>query len=67
MVDAELYKRDPKKFIAEKKKQMAEAVKELDFETAALIRDELYTLTGEGEAHTGGRRVPKARKGVPKR
>ncbi len=67
MVDAELYKKDPKKFIAEKKKQMAEAVKELDFETAALIRDELYTLTGEGEAHTGGRRVPKARKGVPKR
>lgn len=47
-VDAELYKQNPKKFIAEKKKQMAEAVKDLDFETAALIRDELYTLIGEG-------------------
>jgi excinuclease ABC subunit B len=64
-VDAEFYKKDPKKFITEKKKQMADAVKELDFETAALIRDELYTLTGEGEAHTGGRRVPKARKSIP--
>ncbi len=47
-VDAELYRQNPKKFIAEKKKQMAQAVQDLDFETAALIRDELYTLMGEG-------------------
>jgi excinuclease ABC subunit B len=46
-VDAGLYAQDPKKFITEKKQQMADAVKELDFETAAIIRDELYTLMGK--------------------
>ena len=48
-VDAELYKKNPKKFVTAKKQEMAEAVKNLDFETAALIRDELYALTGEGK------------------
>ena len=47
-VDAELYRQNPKKFIAQKRQQMADAVKELDFETAALIRDELYALMGDG-------------------
>jgi protein-arginine kinase activator protein McsA len=28
---------------------MAQAVKDLDFETAALLRDEIYALTGEGK------------------
>ena len=32
------------KFIKEKESQMSEAVKILDFETAALIRDEVYKL-----------------------
>ncbi len=48
-VDEELYKRNPRKFIAEKKRQMSEAVKELDFETAAILRDEIAALT---EANT---------------
>ena len=48
LVDADLYRKDPKKFIAEKRQQMSDAVKDLDFETAALIRDELFTLTGSG-------------------
>ena len=39
-------KKNPKKFITQKKNEMAEAVKNLDFETAALLRDELYALTG---------------------
>lgn len=43
-VDKELYKKNPRKFVADKKKQMAEAVKNLDFETAAIIRDEILTL-----------------------
>ncbi len=47
-VDAELYKKNPRKFIAEKRAAMAEAVKELDFETAALLRDELLALEGKG-------------------
>ncbi|HVY72891.1 MAG TPA: excinuclease ABC subunit UvrB [Candidatus Paceibacterota bacterium] len=46
-IDAELYKKNPRKFIADKKKQMDEAVKELDFETAAIIRDELAVLMGK--------------------
>ena len=47
IVDADLYKKNPKQFIKDKKQQMADAVKDLDFETAALIRDELLTLAGE--------------------
>ncbi len=45
--DRELYKENPRAFIADKRKQMSEAVKNLDFETAALLRDEIYALTGE--------------------
>jgi protein-arginine kinase activator protein McsA len=44
------YKKNPRKFIADKRLQMAEAVKDLDFETAALIRDEILALTGAGKA-----------------
>jgi excinuclease ABC subunit B len=46
-VDRALYKQNPRKFIADKKKEMAAAVKDLDFETAALIRDEIVQLTGD--------------------
>ena len=45
-IDKELYKKNPRQFIAQKKNEMAEAVKELDFESASLIRDELLVLTG---------------------
>lgn len=45
-VDRELYLKDPKKTIAEKRAQMEEAVKVLDFETAAIIRDEILALEG---------------------
>ena len=43
-VDQELYAQNPRKFIREKRAQMEEAVQMLDFETAALIRDEIYAL-----------------------
>jgi excinuclease ABC subunit B len=43
-VDHERYLRNPKETIAEKRSQMEEAVRELDFETAALIRDEIQAL-----------------------
>ena len=46
-VDAELYKKNPRKFIAQLRKQMADAVKDLDFETAALLRDEIAALEGK--------------------
>ena len=40
-VDAELYKKNPRKVLKEKRRQMEEAVGILDFETAAIIRDEI--------------------------
>jgi excinuclease ABC subunit B len=43
-VDVELYKKDPKGTIAEKQKQMEDAVEILDFETAAILRDEISAL-----------------------
>jgi excinuclease ABC subunit B len=42
--DMEKYIKNPEKVIKEKEKQMQEAVKELDFETAAIIRDEIREL-----------------------
>ncbi|HEX4799294.1 MAG TPA: excinuclease ABC subunit UvrB [Candidatus Paceibacterota bacterium] len=47
-IDLEQYRNDPKGTIREKRQQMAEAVKILDFETAALIRDEIQRLEKSG-------------------
>ncbi|MDO8492269.1 MAG: excinuclease ABC subunit UvrB [bacterium] len=44
LIDANRARENPKKLIKEKKRQMSEAVRELDFETAAIIRDELIEL-----------------------
>ena len=46
-LDARLYQDDPEAFMKEKRKQMADAVEQLDFETAAIIRDEILTLEGK--------------------
>ncbi|MEK7646721.1 MAG: excinuclease ABC subunit UvrB [Patescibacteria group bacterium] len=43
-IDEELARTDPKKLLKQKEASMAEAVQNLDFETAALIRDELFVL-----------------------
>jgi len=43
-VDMELFMKNPKKVLKEKKSQMNEAVAILDFETAAIIRDEINIL-----------------------
>ncbi len=47
VIDRELYKKAPKKLIREKERQMSNAVKILDFETAAVLRDEIKHLTGK--------------------
>ena len=47
-VDMELYKKNPKKVIKEKRRQMEEAVAILDFETAAILRDEIKVLEDSG-------------------
>jgi excinuclease ABC subunit B len=43
-VDMELFKKNPKAVLKDKKQQMEEAVAILDFETAAIIRDEIIYL-----------------------
>ena len=43
-LDVELLKKKPKSFIKEKERNMQEAVKVLDFETAAILRDEIKEL-----------------------
>jgi excinuclease ABC subunit B len=43
-IDAEAFLRAPQRVLKEKRQQMNEAVKALDFETAALIRDEIQNL-----------------------
>ncbi|HRH23992.1 MAG TPA: excinuclease ABC subunit UvrB [Candidatus Paceibacterota bacterium] len=47
-LDKRLYEKDPERFVKEMRQRMGEAVEALDFETAALIRDELYELEGNG-------------------
>lgn len=46
-IDEELARTNPKLLMKQKQDQMEEAVKQLDFETAALIRDELIALEGK--------------------
>jgi excinuclease ABC subunit B len=60
-LDQKLYQQDPEAFMKEKRKQMADAVEELDFETAALIRDEILTL--EGSEIPSAKIKPRNRKG----
>lgn len=45
--DAAMFKKSPKKLIKMKKQEMEDAVKNLDFETAAIIRDEIRALEGK--------------------
>jgi excinuclease ABC subunit B len=46
-LDGALYKEDPEAFMKAKRQQMADAVEALDFETAAILRDEIYALEGK--------------------
>ncbi|KKQ82075.1 MAG: UvrABC system protein B [Parcubacteria group bacterium GW2011_GWF2_38_76] len=47
VIDRELFMKNPKALIKEKERQMSEAVKILDFETAAILRDEIKELRSE--------------------
>lgn len=47
LLDKKAFDRDPEKLIKQKEKQMLAAVKLLDFETAALLRDEIKMIKGE--------------------
>ncbi len=43
-IDAQIFAKNPQKLIKLKEKEMSKAVKELDFETAAILRDEIAAL-----------------------
>jgi excinuclease ABC subunit B len=58
-LDSKLYREDPESFVKQKREEMAEAVEQLDFETAAILRDEIYKLEGKtasGKSRGGRRR-----------
>ncbi|MDO8471457.1 MAG: excinuclease ABC subunit UvrB [bacterium] len=44
--DEKLFAKSPKKLIKNKKKEMEKAVRDLDFESAAILRDEIKALEG---------------------
>lgn len=48
-LDEQAFLENPKKVIKEKESQMSDAVRELDFETAALLRDEIKALSARLE------------------
>lgn len=52
VLDATAFNEDPKKFIKQKKEQMDNAVSILDFETAAILRDEIRALEARLESTT---------------
>ena len=43
-IDSQVFGKDLDKLIKLKEKEMSKAVKELDFETAAILRDEIIAL-----------------------
>lgn len=43
-IDSQIFIKDPQKLLKLKEKEMSKAVKELDFETAAILRDEIIML-----------------------
>jgi len=43
-IDAKIFAKNPQKLLKLKEKEMSKAVKELDFETAAILRDEIIML-----------------------
>jgi excinuclease ABC subunit B len=47
-LDSLVYAENPRKLLTEKRAQMKEAIKVLDFETAALLRDEIAALEARG-------------------
>ncbi|HEY0010553.1 MAG TPA: excinuclease ABC subunit UvrB [Candidatus Paceibacterota bacterium] len=57
-LDSKLYDEDPAAFLKAKRQEMADAVEALDFETAAVLRDEIYKLEGKSAS---GKSMPKKR------
>lgn len=60
VLDASEFNKDPKKFIRAKESQMDDAVAQLDFETAAILRDEIRAMKARLE--NDAKRAEKKRK-----
>lgn len=58
-IDSEVFKKDPQKLIKIKEGEMEEAVKELDFETAAILRDEIKFLKDKIKPDPKARKLKK--------
>jgi excinuclease ABC subunit B len=65
MIDGSLFKENPEKFLKIKTDEMDEAVKNLDFETAAILRDEIMFLLQENKMELKG--FEKKKRGTKKR
>ncbi len=65
MIDGSLFKENPEKFLKIKTEEMDEAVKNLDFETAAILRDEIMFLLQENNMELKG--FEKKKRGTKKR
>ncbi|OGZ07296.1 MAG: excinuclease ABC subunit B [Candidatus Lloydbacteria bacterium RIFCSPHIGHO2_02_FULL_54_17] len=61
LIDQTKFAKDPAKLIRQKEKEMTAAAKELDFETAALLRDEIALLKGE-PLHPNAEKRPRKRR-----
>jgi excinuclease ABC subunit B len=61
VLDSKLYREDPESFLERKRAEMEEAVEQLDFETAAIIRDEIYAIDKSSAKGKKGR--PTRRRG----
>ncbi len=61
-VDMALFEENPKAVMADKRRQMEEAVAILDFETAAIIRDEIKVLEESQKGKKGRGKVPRRKK-----
>ncbi len=59
-LDVARFQKDPEKVFAEKRTEMEAAVAELDFETAALVRDEIHALEALEEVAKKKQRTKKA-------
>lgn len=57
-IDQALFEKDPKKLIRQKEQAMEEAVKVLNFETAAILRDEILQLREKLEELTSASKKP---------
>jgi excinuclease ABC subunit B len=61
-VDMDLFVKNPKAFLKDKKRQMDEAVSILDFETAAILRDEIKILEEKKQKNIRLNKVNKSSK-----